>query len=120
MRIDNSKDMSHAPDDSGAPGIAPARPRWIWEGLAIAASGLVTGLAFLTPADGTGMVLRVAASALTLGLVVHTTLRLRRTRAAARSSPWASDLYQAFIDRLPVIGYIVPCDTDERVFMSPR
>src|SRR5262245_61007645 len=108
--------MSHARDGSGAPGIASARLRWVWEILAIAASGLVTALAFLTRADATGIALRVSACALTLGLATHLILRVRSARAEERDSPWTrGELYQAFINRLPVIGYIVSCDADERV-----
>jgi PAS domain S-box-containing protein len=113
--------MSHAPEGSGAPGIASARLRWVAESLAIAVSGLITALAFLTEADAAGIALRVAASVLTAGLVVHLGLRIRRAREAPPVSPWDSEeLFDEFINRLPVIGYIVPSDTDERVFMSPR
>ena len=114
--------MSHARDSSGAPGIASARLRWAPDGLVIGVSVLVTVLAYLTPASGVGIALRVAASALTVGLVVRAVLRSRRAPAAGPSSPWDSEeLFDEFINRHPVIGYIVPCDTEnERVFEPAR
>jgi PAS domain S-box-containing protein len=114
--------MSHAREGSGAPGIGPARLRWVSEGLAIAASGLVTALAFLTPADVAGIALRVAASALTVGLVARVVLRLRAVRVDESASRWVDEeRYHTFIERLPVVGYVELWEPENaRVIMSPR
>jgi PAS domain S-box-containing protein len=114
--------VSHARDGSGAPGIGSARLRWASEGLVIAASLLLTVLAFLTPASGVGIALRVAASALAIGLVARAVLRLRAARADGSAPHWVNeDRYRTFIERLPVVGYLEFWEPDDaRVIMSPR
>jgi PAS domain S-box-containing protein len=83
---------------------------------------LVAVLAFLVPAGGAAViVLRLAASVLAAASITLVIRRGRPQRPPAAGSPWDSeDRFDEFINRLPVIGYIVACDPDERVFMSPR
>jgi PAS domain S-box-containing protein len=116
--------MSLPRESSPAPRARSARPR-VTDLLGLCAAGaavLVAVLAFLVPAGGAALIaLRVAASALaavSIALVIH---RGRSPRMAPTESPWNSEeLFDEFINRLPVIGYIVSCDADERVFMSRR
>ncbi len=87
------------------------------------AAVLVAVLAFLVPAGGAAViVLRLAASVLAAASITLVIRRGRPQRPPAADSPRDSeDRFDEFINRLPVIGYIVPCDSeDERVFMSPR
>jgi PAS domain S-box-containing protein len=114
--------MSHAQDDSGAPENGSARLRWASDGLVIAASLLVTVLAYLTPASGGGVALRAAATALTVVLVARLILRVRRVRLRVSPTLWGDeDQYRTFIERLPVVGYVEFWEPDNaRVIMSPR